>query len=116
MSWGAVEFFSETQLDSTFCNILNGNGQPVTFVAATGDRGHGTWYPAVSACVLAAGGTTLALSTPLPLPNPLQLNYGTETAWSGSSGGVSHWESQPAWQNAACATWSATMSLDQPHH
>ncbi len=39
---------------------------------------------------VAVGGTDLILSTPLPLPNPLQLNYGMETAWSASGGGCQH--------------------------
>jgi len=108
MSWGGSEFSGENQSDSYFCNIVNSLGQPVTYVAATGDGGHGTIYPSVSPCVIAAGGTTLALGTSTPLPNPLQLNYGHETAWSGSGGGVSQYESQPSWQNPACATWSTT--------
>jgi subtilase family serine protease len=108
MSWGYQEFSGETGDDSYFCNIVNGNGQPVTFVAASGDAGHHPIYPGASHCVIAVGGTDLILSTPLPLPNPLQLNYGMETAWSASGGGVSVYESQESWQNPACATWSST--------
>ena len=108
MSFGAPEFSGEQQYDSYFCNIVAGNGQPVTFVAASGDAGHHPEYPATSPCVVAAGGTTLVLSQVTPLANPLQLNYGTEIAWSGSGGGVSTGESQPSWQNPACATWSTT--------
>ena len=108
MSWGYLEFSGETGDDSYFCNIVNGNGQPVTFVAASGDSGHHSIYPAASNCVLAAGGTDLNLSTPLPLPNPLQLNYGMEEAWSASGGGVSPYETQLSFQNPACATWSTT--------
>jgi len=110
MSWLGGEYSTETQDDQTyFCNILNGAGQPVTFVAASGDGGHGVGYPAVSPCVIAAGGTSLALSTGTPLPNPLELNYGHESAWVGSGGGLSQYESQPSWQNPACATWSTTV-------
>jgi subtilase family serine protease len=36
------------------------------------------------------------------------LNYGHETAWDGSGGGVSPYESQPSFQNPACATWSTS--------
>jgi len=107
MSWGGGEFNGEQQSDSYFCNITNSNG-PVTFVAATGDGGHGTIYPSVSPCVIAAGGTTLNLASALPGPNPLSIDYGTESAWSGSGGGVSEFESQMSWQNPACATWSTT--------
>lgn len=108
MSWGNLEFNGENAYDSYFCNVVNGNGQPVTFVAASGDGGHHPIYPAASNCVLAVGGTTLTLSTVLPLANPLQLNYGIEQGWSGSGGGVSPYESQLPFQNPACATWSTT--------
>ncbi len=108
MSWGGGEFSGEQDYDSYFCNITNSLGQPVTFVAATGDGGHGTIYPSTSPCVVAAGGTTLALGTSTPLANPLQLNYGHETAWNGSGGGVSSEEAQPSFQNPACDTWSTT--------
>jgi subtilase family serine protease len=108
MSWGGGEFSGEQGSDSYFCNITNSLGQPVTFVAATGDGGHGVIYPSASPCVVAAGGTTLALASSTPLPNPLELNYGKETAWNGSGGGVSGYESQPSWQNPACSEWSTT--------
>ncbi|MFZ0313174.1 MAG: S53 family peptidase [Candidatus Korobacteraceae bacterium] len=102
MSWGGNESSGETEYDSYLCNILNGNGLPVTFVAASGDSGHFANYPATSPCVVAAGGTTLALSTATSLPNPLQLDYGNETAWRDSSGGISSVEAEPSWQVAAC--------------
>ncbi|MGA2687431.1 MAG: S53 family peptidase [Candidatus Korobacteraceae bacterium] len=103
MSWGSSEFSGEAAYDSYLCNITNGNGQPVTFVAATGDSGHDTYYPSTSPCVVAAGGTTLVLSTATPLPNPLQLNYGAESAWRYGSGGISTEEAEPSWQVTACA-------------
>ncbi|MGC2108342.1 MAG: S53 family peptidase [Candidatus Korobacteraceae bacterium] len=108
MSFGSPDFSGEQQYDSYFCNILNGNGQPVTFVASSGDAGHHPEYPATSPCVLAAGGTTLALSQVTPLANPFQLDYGSEIGWSGSGGGVSTGEGQPSWQNPACAAWSTS--------
>jgi subtilase family serine protease len=108
MSFGVPDFSGEQQYDSYFCNIVSGNGQPVTFVAASGDAGHHPEYPSTSPCVVAAGGTTLALSQVTPLANPLQLNYGSEFGWSGSGGGVSSIESQPSWQSPACTTWSTT--------
>jgi subtilase family serine protease len=108
MSWGEGEFSGELQDDSFFCNITNGNGLPVTFFASSGDGGHGTGYPAASPCVISVGGTTLALTTSAPLGNPFELDYGHETTWTGSSGGVSSFEAQPSYQNPACATWSTT--------
>jgi subtilase family serine protease len=108
MSFGYPDFNGEMQYDSYFCNIVAGNGQPVTFVAASGDGGHHPEYPSTSPCVVAAGGTTLVLGQATPLPNPLQLNYGVEIGWSHGGGGVSSQESQPSWQSPACATWSST--------
>jgi subtilase family serine protease len=108
MSWGTPELSGDQQYDSYLCNIVAGNGQAVTFFAASGDAGHHVLYPASSPCVIAVGGTTLVLGQAAPLPNPLQLNYGVETAWSLSGGGVSAYESQMSWQNPACATWSTT--------
>jgi len=105
MGWGVSEFGGEQQYDSYFCNIVNGNRQPVTFTAAVGDGG--AIYPSTSPCVVAVGGTALTLSTPLPLPDPLQLNYGTETAGC-DGGGVSLYEPQPPWQNPACSQYSTT--------
>ncbi len=87
MSWGGSEFDGEQSYDSYFCNISNANGA-VTFFASSGDGGHGTIYPSASPCVIAVGGTTLTLSSALPLANPLQLNYGTENAWRDGGGGV----------------------------
>jgi len=107
MSWGYLEFNGETADDSYFCHITNANG-PVIFVAGSGDSGHHSLYPGASPCVIAAGGTNLTLSTVLPLGNPLQLNYGMETAWSASGGGVSPYEAQPSYQYPACSQWSAT--------
>ena len=46
-------------------------------------------YPAASPCVIAAGGTNLIPSNPIPGPNPLQLHYGTELAYQDSAGGLS---------------------------
>jgi subtilase family serine protease len=109
ISWGFPEFEGEQLYDSYLCNIVNGNGHAVTFVAASGDGGHNhPPYPAASPCVIATGGTTVHIATALPPPNPLQVNYGSESAWFGSTGGISLFEAQPSWQNTACSTWSAT--------
>ncbi|HLI62813.1 MAG TPA: S53 family peptidase [Terriglobales bacterium] len=106
MSWGGGSFSGENQYDSYFCNIVNGAGQPVSNVAATGDGGHGTIYPSTSPCVIAAGGTSLYLSSATPLPTPLALNYGHETAWSGSGGGIDPYEAEPSFQTSACAPFT----------
>jgi len=125
MSWGGGESEGQNEFDSSFCNITNSLGQPVTFVAATGDGGHGTIYPSTSPCVIAAGGTDLALSTSTPRANPFDLDYGHETAWNGSGGGISCYsggngpcsgggEPEPSWQVTACAGFSPAGSRCVP--
>ncbi len=87
MSWGAGEFSGENTFDSYFTTPAGHNG--VTFVAASGDSGAGVSYPAASPNVVSVGGTSLTLSGG---------SYGNESAWSGSGGGVSSQEAQPAYQ------------------
>jgi hypothetical protein len=91
MSWSGNEFSGQTSLDSTFTTPAGHTG--VTFVAASGDNGAPAGYPAVSPNVLAVGGTTLSLGA--------GGTYVAESAWSGSGGGVSAFEPQPAYQNGA---------------
>jgi len=86
MSWGAPEFSIETQFDQYF------QVPGVTFVASSGDSGNGVDYPAASPYVISAGGTTLTVDS--------EGNYGGETAWSGSSGGISAYETAPAYQSS----------------
>ncbi|MBV8822942.1 MAG: S53 family peptidase [Ktedonobacteraceae bacterium] len=88
MSFGSGEFSSETSTDSTFAN---GNKAGVSFTAASGDNGHGAQYPAASPFVTAVGGTTLKVQS--------DGTYVSETAWSGSGGGVSAYEKRPSFQN-----------------
>jgi subtilase family serine protease len=88
MSWGGNEFSSE---------VTSGDGhfvqQGVVFTVSSGDSGTGVEYPAASPYVLAVGGTTLNLNG--------DSTYSSETAWSGSGGGVSSYEPRPAWQAVA---------------
>ena len=104
MSWSGGDDLAG---DSYFDGIVNGLGQPVTFIAATGDGGHGTGWPSTSPYVVAAGGTTLFPLTAVPPPGALSLDYGSEQAWNGSGGGVdTGGEPEPSWQVAACAPYS----------
>jgi subtilase family serine protease len=93
MSWGAGEFSGETVYDSHFA--VNG----VTFVASSGDNGEssGVEWPAASPYVVGVGGTSLILLDTLGA-------YGSETAWSGSGGGISIYEPAPAFQTS----WQST--------
>lgn len=97
MSWGAGEFAQETTIDSNFTTPAGHSG--VSFVVASGDGGSPVSYPAASPNVLAVGGTSLYLS-----PS----GYSSESGWSGSGGGISSIESQPAYQNGV-VTQSTTQ-------
>jgi subtilase family serine protease len=92
MSWGTSEFSSETQYDSVF-TTPSGHVN-ITYVAASGDTGaaDGVEYPSASPDVLSVGGTTLDVS-----PDG---TYISESAWSGSTGGFSLYESEPSYQTS----------------
>ncbi len=99
MSWGLDEYAEEQQVDSTFTTPSGHQG--VTFVAASGDQGSPGYYPAYSPNVLATGGTTLNLNA--------DNTYQSETAWSGSGGGTSADETEPAYQTAVQSTGKRTI-------
>jgi hypothetical protein len=90
MSWGSSEFSSETSFDSTFTTPAGHPG--VTFVASSGDSGSPPSYPAASPNVLSVGGTSLNLDA--------SGNYLSETAWGGSTGGLSAFEGEPGYQRS----------------
>ena len=85
MSWGGGEFSSETSYDYHF------NVAGVTFTASSGDSGSGVQWPAASPYVVSVGGTTLSVDS--------SGNFLSETAWSGSGGGISSYETRPGFQN-----------------
>src|SRR5713101_2580342 len=84
MSWGGGEFSSEASNDFHF--QVSG----VTFFASSGDGGHGLIYPSASPFVVSVGGTTLNIDR--------FGNLVSETAWSGSGGGISAFENEPSYQ------------------
>jgi subtilase family serine protease len=84
MSWSGGEFSTESNYDYHF------NKDHVCFTAASGDSGTGAQYPSVSPYVISVGGTDLTLSNN---------SYGSESAWSGSGGGVSSVEAKPDYQS-----------------
>lgn len=86
MSWGGSEFSMESSYDSYFAAL------GVMFTAASGDSGSGTEWPAVSPYVVSVGGTTLSLDS---VGDVL-----SETAWSGSGGGISAYETEPGYQSS----------------
>jgi hypothetical protein len=86
MSWGMNEFPNSPLYDGLF-------SQPgVTYFAASGDSGAGVMWPAVSARVVAVGGTTLTIND--------DGTYGSETAWSNSGGGISSYVPEPSYQSS----------------
>ena len=95
MSFGLGEFSKETMDDAHFQTPANHAG--ITFVASSGDSGT-IEYPAASPNVLGVGGTTLQLDN--------QGTHCSETVWNSvydnvrysSGGGVSAYESEPAYQ------------------
>jgi subtilase family serine protease len=88
MSWGA----SDGSGDGDVAYDKHFNVPGVTFVAASGDSSQSVGYPAASPYVVSVGGTTLNLDT--------QNLRSTETAWSGSGGGVSAIEMEPPYQTS----------------
>ena len=86
MSWGGEEFSDEIGLDDHFKN----SSSKITFFASSGDNGAGVSWPAVSPYVVAVGGTYLNFAKNGSLKS--------ETAWTGSGGGVSAYESAPDYQ------------------
>jgi len=97
LSWGAGEWAGETSYNTYLTTPAGHEG--VTFFAAAGNSGGPGMYPAYSPNVMAVGGTTLTLNG--------SNNIQSETAWSGSGGGISQYQTKPSWQNGV-VTQSAT--------
>jgi subtilase family serine protease len=87
MSWGGAEFPEEVTLDSHFVSASGAQ-----FFASSGDNGAGASWPASSPNVVSVGGTSLTLDA--------KGNILSQTAWSGSGGGVSAYEKEPDFQTA----------------
>jgi kumamolisin len=100
MSFGGDEF-----QDTTFEAVVRqGNAQGITFVASSGDSGSNRGVvstPAAELRVLAVGGTVFAAQS--------DGRYGSETAWSGSGGGVSSIFGIPSYQQGVSGLASNTQ-------
>ena len=96
MSFSQSEGGSQTTYDSLFTTPSGHTG--ITFLAATGDAGQPSGYPAFSPNVVAVGGTTLSISNGA---------YVSESGWSGSGGSLSTVYSQPSYQRGV-VTQSST--------
>ncbi len=97
MSFGRSEGSGDVSLNSLFTTPSGHGG--VTFLASTGDTGAPGGFPAFSPNVVAVGGTTLTTDA--------SGNYVSESGWSGSGGGISTYQTQPAYQ-AGIVTQSTT--------
>ena len=86
MSWGGGEFPEEVSLDSHFKSVSG-----AVYIASSGDNGTGASWPASSPEVIGVGGTTITRS--------VSGAFLKETAWSGSGGGISAYETQPTFQS-----------------
>jgi hypothetical protein len=95
MSWSSNESSDEASLDSLFDATSTSTGAPVLYTAAAGDNGHAAGYPAASPNVIGVGGTTLNGCSATSCAG-----FTSETAWSGSGGGVSAYEKIPVYQSA----------------
>jgi subtilase family serine protease len=105
MSWGYNESNSAMQSKMPTYDSKYLTTPGVTFVAATLDNGsrYGVFWPAISPNVVGVGGTVL---TTLNSSG----DYGSETGWSYSTGGISKYEHQPAYQHDyGVVTQSSTM-------
>jgi subtilase family serine protease len=93
MSWGLTEVPNEASWDSFF------TAPGVTFVAASGDSGAGTIWPAVSPNVVSVGGTTLRLTSSNTIAGERGWGYGIFSSFfGGSGGGISQYEPLPTYQ------------------
>ena len=99
MSWGGPEDSSVTSFDSSFTSSYG-----AVFFASSGDSGGGVFWPACSPNVVAVGGTTLNLNSDGTVKS--------ETAWSGSGGGVSQYEPALAYQTSFGLSYSGRAVPD----
>lgn len=97
MSWGASEFSTQTSYNSYFTSSYG-----ASFFASSGDNGAKVIWPSSSANVISVGGTTLSMSSGA---------VASETAWSGSGGGVSAYEAKPAYQSSLSYSKRATPDV-----
>jgi hypothetical protein len=95
------EFAGETSYDYHFTTPAG--HAPVTFVGCTNDWGAPAVYPAASPNVVSVGGTSLTIDA--------NGNYLSESAWTGSGGGVSAYEPAPAYQSALGFSGRATPDI-----
>jgi subtilase family serine protease len=103
-SWAEQEFTSEAKYDPELTSEYSHNAN-VAYTFSTGDEGAIVpgQYPAMSPDVVAVGGTSLETIS-------LRGTYGSESGWSGSGGGVSLYEPEPAYQSDADLSYTSNIT------
>ncbi len=101
MSWGYPESFFGQAAEHNYDTTVFAGHPGVSFVAGSGDSGAPGIYPAASPYVVAVGGTSLLLNA--------DNSYNSEQGWSGSGGGASPFESEPAYQDGVQNTGFRTI-------
>lgn len=119
ISWGLPELYGGKDMQSANALMQTAASKGITICVATGDTGSSDGlsngknvdFPSSSPYCVAVGGTTLAVKDPsVSLSATTWANY-TETAWSGSGGGVSKVFPKPSWQSALAASGRSTPDL-----
>jgi subtilase family serine protease len=113
-SWGASEAAIGAGPEAGLDAILQGAGATAAVLASAGDTLSPAGYPALSPYVLAVGGTALTVSGTCGTTNwaAKGCSYGSETTWndiaSGTGGGLSLYETTPAYQASFCGAVANT--------
>ncbi len=101
MSWGGNEFSSELSYNSPYFTHAG-----TLYTASSGDNGTGPEFPAALPGVIAVGGTTLNGCSGTSCKS-----FSTETAWSGSGGGISAYVPIPTYQQSYAGPVSGAPSI-----
>ena len=91
MSFGSAEGSWTASADPAF------GAASMTYLGAAGDSGAGVEWPAVSAHVVAVGGSTLTYTGS---------GARSEVVWSGTGGGISAYVPAPAYQTGRSPAWA----------
>jgi subtilase family serine protease len=102
MSWGGSETSTESSNDSDFAHA------GTFYTASAGDSGHGVIYPSSSPNVISVGGTTLNGCSGTSCSG-----FTSETSWSDGGGGVSAYESIPAYQSSYTGPVSGATTISK---
>jgi hypothetical protein len=108
MSWGFPEGQAVlAQDEATYDSYFTTPG--VTFVASTGDYGTADpEYPAYSPNVIAVGGTSLYINAGGAYGSESGWGYSVQGMFIGSGGGLSQFETEPAYQQGVQSTGNRT--------